>query len=473
MRIKKLMPALFLSIQSLAPITNAQAQQPIDRPPQYVLLGFDGSSSIDVWRSTQKFSLEAEEALNANVKFTYFISGVYFVSRQNKREYITPTKTPGSSAIGFSNTTEEIVTRLDEVNQAIEDGHEMASHANGHYNGAELKWGLNDWRQEFAEFNKLIFDVFRINNLKPAQLKKGKLLFDQEDVVGFRAPQLGNNPEMFAALRDYGFKYDTSKVSKSNYWPEKNNGIWNFPLASLVIAGTAKRTLSMDYNFYVAQSKGVSQPENKEQFKKEMYDTYMNYFKSNYYGNRAPLHIGHHFSMWNGGAYWEAMKDFAKSVCGAPEVLCVTYKEYMNWLDILKPEQLQAYRAGKFDRMKSETYSSMAQSNTYDLDVRFQLNESQLELTSKGQSQSQLNQLRTLIKVDGNQLKSKNLTLNEVLGSKTSATVEVQIKNKKGREILSSTQILSRDQNGTVQLTEPLELRALEGDLPEAHSHHE
>src|SRR5262245_63104570 len=42
--------------------------------------------------------------------------------------------------------------------------------------------------------------------------------------------------------------------------------------------------------------------------------TYLQYFKSNYAGNRAPLHIGHHFMNYAGGAYNEALKSSARAV---------------------------------------------------------------------------------------------------------------------------------------------------------------
>ena len=43
-----------------------------------------------------------------------------------------------------------------------------------------------------------------------------------------------------------------------------------------------------------------------------MLDTYLDYFNANYTGNRAPLHIGHHFTDYQRGAYREALKTFAR-----------------------------------------------------------------------------------------------------------------------------------------------------------------
>jgi hypothetical protein len=64
-----------------------------------------------------------------------------------------------------------------------------------------------------------------------------------------------------------------------------------------------------------------------------MLETYLQYFEANYNGARAPLHIGHHFSKWNGGAYWDAMKSFARKVCHLPDVQCVTNAALADYLD--------------------------------------------------------------------------------------------------------------------------------------------
>ena len=68
-----------------------------------------------------------------------------------------------------------------------------------------------------------------------------------------------------------------------------------------------------------------------------MLQTYLDYFKSNYAGGRAPLHIGHHFTDYQNGAYREALKVFARAVCGLPRVRCVTYGKLADFMDALTP----------------------------------------------------------------------------------------------------------------------------------------
>jgi hypothetical protein len=126
--------------------------------------------------------------------------------------------------------------------------------------------------------------------------------------------------------------------------------VWRFNLASLRIAGSGKHTLSMDYNFLVAQSGVTGNPRLQMQYRDEMLRTYLSYFRANYTGNRAPVHIGHHFSPMQGGAYTEALKDFIRKVCGLPEVRCVTYGALADFLDSVGDATLRAYQSGDFPK---------------------------------------------------------------------------------------------------------------------------
>ena len=311
--------------------------QTAQRPPQFVMLAFDGSLNLDFWAESRAF------AQQTGAKYTYFMSGTYFLPDAKKGTYHGPRHNAGASDIGFGGPAENIGLRLQQVKKAKAEGHEMASHANGHFDGSQ--WTEGDWDTEFAQFNPLIFKA-----AETAGVQSIDLGFGIQDVKGFRAPLLGFSAGMYKTLAKNNFTYDTSKSREPNYWPEKLGGVWNFPLAQVRIVGSGKRTLSMDYNFYFADSKGTPDPANKETYKKQMVDTYMQYFQNNYFGNRAPVHIGHHFSKWNGGAYWEAMQAFTKKVCGLPEVKCVTYGDLVSFMETHQSDRA-SYQAGQFTPM--------------------------------------------------------------------------------------------------------------------------
>lgn len=336
---------IFTSLAMLFLCLSAFAQ--VARPPQFVLLAFDGSKSLSFWQSSRQFAAQND------VRFTYFISGVYFLSTDEKKNYVEPSKGAGQSAIGFGGLKTEIQARLEQVRLASEEGHEMASHANAHFDGA--KYTQKQWDSENKQFTDLLVNAWKQNQIPQKQPSWWVGYFTQSltsdpGMVGFRAPLLGVGKGLWPSLKNHGILYDTSRVDKMAYWPQQINGIWNFPLAALTIVDTGKKTLSMDYNFYVADSKGVAGPASEHaNYEDRMYRTYLAYFENNYYGNRAPVHIGHHFSLWNGGAYWRAMQRLAKTVCSKPEVVCGTYKELMSFLEKNK-ENLSAFQKSEFTK---------------------------------------------------------------------------------------------------------------------------
>ena len=229
------------------------------------------------------------------------------------------------------------------MNALYRSGHEIASHAVGHFNGAA--WSVGDWEKEFRAFNDVLKNVGPNNGIADS-----KFAFAVADVVGFRAPYLAKGAGLYGVLKAHGFRYDTSGASFANAWPEKIDGVWRFNLAMLKIQGSGKGALSMDYNFFFAQSRAVFDPRWYQTMREQTLQTYLHYFKTNYTGNRAPLHIGHHFMNYGGGAYNEALKAFARAVCGLPEVRCVTYAKLADFMDQQNAETLAAYRKGDFAR---------------------------------------------------------------------------------------------------------------------------
>jgi hypothetical protein len=324
------------------PCALAPAQAGVDRPPQFIVMAFDNCTELERWQELTDFAAEMNRD-GDRLHFTFFISGINFIADANRRVYEAPHQPRGASRINFGGSPEQVHRRVDYVNNLHRSGHEVASHAVGHFNGAG--WSVGDWEKEFRAFSDIVKNVGPNNGLPEASLA-----FAPTEVIGFRAPYLAKGAGLYGALRSNGFRYDTSGVGHADAWPERIDGIWRFNLAMLRIAGSGKGTLSMDYNFFVAHSGAVNDPRRYELAREQMLQTYLAYFKANYAGNRAPLHIGHHFSYYQGGAYNEALKSFAHMVCGLPEVRCVTYAKLADFMDGQKPETLAAYRKGDFAR---------------------------------------------------------------------------------------------------------------------------
>jgi hypothetical protein len=298
--------------------------------PQFVLFSFDGSKSVDMLNETLDFE-RTMASKGKSLHFTYFINAVYFITKDNAHLYQAPGQNPGISKISFSSTTPEILLRVQAFNKAFTLGNEIGSHTAGHFNGST--WSYDYWSREFTSFATLMRNVQQ-NNLSE-QIETPLFL---NAMKGFRAPYLGVDDNLYKVLGEFHFTYDTSGVSKMDVWPSKDiYGVWRIPLAMVPFGPEQRPVIAMDYNFFKKQSNA------KEQVTKlttawntyfdQIFTAYTAYFNTDYQGNRAPIIIAGHFSKWNDGVYWEAMKAFADSVCGRPQVKCVTYKELVDYLN--------------------------------------------------------------------------------------------------------------------------------------------
>jgi peptidoglycan/xylan/chitin deacetylase (PgdA/CDA1 family) len=336
---RELIAALGLLI---APAVMAPAQAGVDRPPQFIVMAFDNCTELERWQELTDFAAQMNKD-GDRLHFTFFVSGINFIADASRKVYEGPRQPRGASRINFGGSPEQVGKRVDYVNDLQRSGHEIASHAVGHFNGGG--WSAGDWDKEFRSFHDILKNVGPNNGLA-----ESRLAFPLTEVIGFRAPYLAKSAGLYPVLKNSGFRYDTSGVAAADAWPERVDGIWRFNLAMLRIAGSGKGTLSMDYNFFVAHSGAAYDPRRYELAREQTLQTYLNYFKVNYAGNRAPLHIGHHFFGYQGGAYNEALKSFARTVCGLPEVRCVTYAKLADFMDQQSAETLAAYRKGDFAR---------------------------------------------------------------------------------------------------------------------------
>lgn len=329
-------------------VSAAQAQTA--RPPQFIAIAFDNCTELERWQELSDFAAEMNRD-GDRVHFTFFVSAVNFIAQQNRHVYEGPRQPRGAARIAFGGTPEDVRRRVAYVNALHVAGHEIASHAVGHFDGRS--WSQDEWDGEFRAFDAVLAGIAPNNGLHADVT----LAFPISDVVGFRAPYLARNAGLYAVLRDRKFRYDTSGDSAADAWPEKIDGVWRFNLARLKLANSSRATLSMDYNFFVAQSGAKVDPRRFGHFRDQILQTYLNYFRTNYAGNRAPLHIGHHFFDYQGGAYKEALKSFVRSVCGLPEVRCVTYKTLADFMDGLSANALADYRKGQFVRAPEPAFT--------------------------------------------------------------------------------------------------------------------
>jgi peptidoglycan/xylan/chitin deacetylase (PgdA/CDA1 family) len=287
---------------------------------QYVIISFDGAGPIAQWQRSRAL------AAKAGAKFTYFLSCVYLVTQAERRIYLAPGKGAGKSNVGFASSAADVGARLEQIWAARSEGHEIASHACGHFDGKD--WTRAEWKAEFAQFTALLTSAFRRNGIEgePAGWRD----FAQHDVRGFRAPYLSTGKSLYQALAEKGFAYDASGVSRGPAAVKPDNGVAHFALPQIPEGPSARRVIAMDYNLFVRHSGGFEKADTDAAFETRTYEAFKAAFEAQYRGERIPLQLGFHFTLMNGGAYWRALERFALETCIKPGVVCTSYARYLE-----------------------------------------------------------------------------------------------------------------------------------------------
>ncbi len=323
-------PVLLLSLAAAltaGPAGAGDAAAGTAKRKQLVIVSFDGAHDNLLWEKSRAM------AKRTGAHFTYFLSCTFLFDKAERARYQAPHEKRGRSNVGFSQDKEETILRLGEIWLARLEGHDIASHACGHFDGG--KWSAKDWKAEFAFFRDALKNGWRnagVGEREPADWQR----FVAEDLKGFRAPYLSAGSGLVEALEAEGFTYDASLVTKGPAMPVRSGDIARFGLP-LVPEGAAQRpVIAMDYNLYVRHSKGKENPEKSAAFEESTLKAYRDAFDKQYDGERIPLQLGFHFVEMNAGAYWRALDTFLTETCGKADVACVSYA---GALDILEKEK--------------------------------------------------------------------------------------------------------------------------------------
>jgi hypothetical protein len=320
--------------------------RPGQRPPQFVLVSFDGAGWDRMW--DYWFSV----AERVPFHFTGFLSGTYLLSERTRDAYHPPYYPPGTSEINWY-ADADLPVEIDNLNRALRAGDEIGTHFNGHFcAGAGLPsggntWTTADWDQELTQFFDLLTG-YRANNDLPVSVR---LDLRPSDIHGSRTPCLEGSPRaLYPALKRHRMDFDSSFTHPGLSWPTRSpEGIWQIGMALFPMHGrlpdgrTGVSVTTMDYNFYFTQRGAVPAPtaEDSARDSRQVLDTYRDMYAAAYSGNRAPLVLGNHFNEWNNGAYRDALAQFVLETCGRPETRCVTYSELVAWMEAQTPRVLR------------------------------------------------------------------------------------------------------------------------------------
>jgi hypothetical protein len=312
---------------------------PGQKPPQFVTISFDGSCSLDIMRHY------LDTAAQVDAYFTFFVSGLCLLPQDQRFLYQTPGREAGSSAIGFADNSQEVVSRIANYREAYLRGHEIGTHFLGHWcepnDGAVNSWGPQQWRSEFAQ-DIGFMDNWAANN---GVTSPDPLPFNHSVMQGARTPCLeGQRDVMYPIFVENGFTYDASNPGVLQ-WPVKNSyGLWDFPLQTMKVVGYDRSNLSMDYNFLCAQNNCQQQADQAtcDRIEKSTYDSLMAVTDALYNGNRAPFFFGNHFNSWVCGAYQKALTRYVLDASAKyPELKFVSNAQLVAWLEAQDPAVLQ------------------------------------------------------------------------------------------------------------------------------------
>lgn len=297
-----------------------------DKPDQLVIVSFDGAHDNSLWVKSRTM------ATRTGAHFTYFLSCTFLKAwgTPEADAYKAPHHAAGKSATGFAQTRQEIRVRLDHIWNAHLEGHEIASHACGHFNGAG--WSEADWAQEFTTFDAALRDGWKVAG-HPEMEPKGWQDFVKTGIVGFRAPYLAPGEALPSAVRHHGFRYDASLISKGPALPTHDKGLPRFGLPLIPEGPSGKPVIAMDYNLYARHSRLKEDAARSSEYEARTLDAFRSAFNRQYEGKRIPLQLGFHFVEMNAGAYWKALDAFLSETCRKPGVACVSYAEALDRLN--------------------------------------------------------------------------------------------------------------------------------------------
>ena len=317
-----------------APPDWMRALRPGEKPPQFVLFSFDGAGSHDHWRRILPL------ADKVDAKVTGFLSGIYLLADSRRGEYTGPGHPSGHAAISFGGSSQEVDTRIADLNEALDRGHELGTHYNGHFCAGNepsgKNWSTAQWSAELDQFFDFVNDAVTHG-----------LLVDENAIKGGRTPCLEGALETLApALTEHGLTYDSSRTSDGVAWPRQRSGIWEFavPVVRVPALG-GKRVVMADYNLWYALNGAREDPSRDKEFTEVTLDTYRAAYQAALNTNRAPLTVGTHFNDWSGGAFSTATERFMGEVCVRENTVCTTYSQVIRWMKLQDPAVLDQFRS--------------------------------------------------------------------------------------------------------------------------------
>ena len=253
------------------PEPGSSARADVDRPPQFVVMAFDNCTELERWQELTDFAAQMNKD-GDRLHFTFFVSAINFIADASRATSTRAAPAPRRIADQFRRDARACAQARRLRQHVHGNGHEIASHAVGHFNGAS--WSVGRLGQGVP---RILAGDSRECRAEQRACRDGKLAFPPSEVIGFRAPYLAKGAGLYGPQAATAFA-TTPAASAIRCLAGEDRRRLALQSGEAADAGSGKGTLSMDYNFFVAQSRAMTDPRRYELAREQMLQTYLNYF---------------------------------------------------------------------------------------------------------------------------------------------------------------------------------------------------
>lgn len=269
-------------------VTRDRYSKYLEKGKMHVIVSFDSCKQVSLWNKLLDF------ASKYGVKYTFFVSGVYFLPDKDAFQYVHPAdpNKKGESVIRFGGTEQEVADRKSVVLKAASEGHDIQNHLCGHFDGAS-SWTESMWRSEFGQFNNMVSFLPRPTH-------------------HIRFPYLLHNSDVLPVLKENSVYTATSVIQKnihnvSDFFrisPDNDKDAFEFIEFPIWFIRSLNVPL-FDFNLYELS---LEKKFDADTARKQMVASYLDE-AARCLETGSPLFISHHFWDYHKGAYIEALKD--------------------------------------------------------------------------------------------------------------------------------------------------------------------
>ena len=300
--------------------------QPGEKPPQFIIVSFDGVGWHEKWQHWFDVGKQVP------FRFTGFLSGTYMLSDETKMAI------PGTGP-----QRREIVDQLEQrgrpadrdrgpqpgLRRGQRDRHPLQRPFLRRRQPSGNQWTTDDWNNELDQFFALVKNV-KANN---PGVTMPDLAFDGSVGQG-RANPLPGGPRRGSVPGADRAQHDLRLVvhQDRHLLAEAVAAVQDLAVRHGHLPDQRHRQAADHHGLQLLLHAAQREQRRRHARRSRMPTrprckaTYDDMFNATFNGNRAPLVLGNHFNAWNNNAYETALTNFVLEKCGQPDVQCVPFQ---------------------------------------------------------------------------------------------------------------------------------------------------